>query len=173
MRLQMAESACARRHNRSLAYRLFLVHDVGQSAVHLDGFGLLGYLCILYRNGQQQGTGQELTSSGGTIGCFRCRGFCLFSFLSVGNPLADGSPMTFVQTVHTSHSAAAGYRMVLHIDAGGLAVAGAKRTAVAFLHVNRDAEQGKAGEESQHGAYRTDGITIGTSVACRQYHYLY
>ena len=45
----------------------------------------------------------------------------------------------------------------------------AKRQAVA----NRDAEQGKAGEESQHGAHRTDGITIGTSVACRQYHYQY
>ena len=81
--------------------------------------------------------------------------------------------MAFVQTVHASHTTAAVYRMVLHIDAGGLAIAGAKRTAVAFLLVNRDAEQGKAGEESQHGAHRTDGITIGTSVACRQYHYQY
>ena len=169
----MAESACARRHNWGLAYRLFLVHDVGQSAVHLDGLGLLGYLCFQYRTGQQQGTGQELASSGGTVGCFRCRSFCLFGFLSVGKPIADGSLMAFVQTVHASHTAAAVYRMVLHIDAGCLAIAGAKRTAIAFLLVNRDAEQGKAGEESQHGAHRTDGITIGTSVACRQYHYQY
>ena len=77
--------------------------------------------------------------------------------------------MTFVQTVHASHATASVHRVVLHVDASRLAVAGTKGTAVAFLLVDGDAEQGKAGEESQQGTHRTDGITIGTAVACRQH----
>ena len=59
--------------------------------------------------------------------------------------------------------------MRLEIDTGSLAVLGTQRTVAALVDMEANLEQGKARKETQHGAHRTDCITIGAPVAPCQY----
>ncbi len=59
--------------------------------------------------------------------------------------------------------------MGLVINAGGLAALGARSTVTALILLKINFQEREAGEETEEGAYRTDGVAIGAATYPRQH----
>ena len=73
-----------------------------------------------------------------------------------------------INTIHTHHATAVVHRMLLAVNARSLALARTQTAGIALIRVNSDTQQGEAGKETEHRAYRTNSVAVCPSVPPRQ-----
>ena len=159
MRSHVVQALRARRHDRRGTYRYLFVFDDRQSSVH--------FLFLCFQGGSRGCEGrcrQKIAACGIDSFCplrlFRCWLVRFFSTVLQVKRVV----LTSIYAVHARHATAVIYPVFLAIDARRLAFAGAETAPVALALVDRDAEQRKAGEETQYRSYRTNSIAVSSSV---------
>ena len=75
--------------------------------------------------------------------------------------IGDSSLFAFIQTVHARYAAAVIYFVGFGVDAGRLAVAGAKSAAVALRGVYDGFEEGVFGQETEHRTHWANRVAVG------------
>ena len=130
---EVACAQCSRRHDGGEPPGGLLVLDDGQAAVHL----LL--LLRQHSRGGQQGRGSQEGAARAFVGWSGGRRGG--SGLLGGQAVGYGSVLALADAVHAGHTTAVVHAVVLVVNAGCLATAGAEAARRAFVGINPDAQQ--------------------------------
>ena len=79
--------------------------------------------------------------------------------------IGDSSLFAFIQTVHARYAAAVIYFVGFGVDAGRLAVAGAKSAAVSLRGVYDGFEEGVFGQETEHRTHWANRVAVGAPAS--------
>ena len=163
----IAEGERTRRHKGRLAFGCSLILYLCQSSVH----HLVLLLCqggsSQKGRGEQEGTARKTFSVMGLIGLIGLIG--LMGLMGLMGLVGQRVVLAGVDAVATHHTTAIVNTVRLIVDAGTLAIPTAQRAVLTFLGIEAYLQQRETTEEGKDGAYGTNGIAIGSSVAPCQY----
>ena len=162
--LHIAEGERTGRYKGRLALGCSLILYLCQSSVH----HLVLLLCqggsSQKGRGEQEGAARKTFSVMGLIGLIG-----LMGLMGLMGLVGQSVVLAGVDAVATSDAAAGIDGVRLIVDAGTLAIPTAQRTALAFLGIEAYLQQREPAQEGKNGAYGTNGVAIGSSVAPCQY----